>query len=280
MPRYARARARARARAAPRDPPTQDLPPADDAGAAPTDPRAALARAAAWLASVPEEQLRYDAAVGLAAIRRLGDSEALRQAAAAARAVADRDLDNPMRRAFDPASRVPAASARGWVVPAAGERRVNVNRVVGEALHCADHGLRAETVAYATGPMRDDGGYQTTHAVWALALARDAGCLDATRFATAVRPLLDELRAAQPAAPTADVLTVDLFAERVLMLVLAGERDPAIDTWASALLAAQRPDGGFGVLAPDEDPYRRYHATMAASWALAAWLAASPSPRP
>lgn len=242
------------------------------AASAPPDPararRAAIERAAAWLADFPADQLRFDAAIGLAALVRKADSPAIARAYAAARAVADRDLDSPLRRAVDDHARVEADAAIGWAAPTDG-RRVNVNRVVAEALHCADHGLRDQTLAYIGGPMRDGGGYHTAHGLWALAVARDRGCLDAARFAAVAAPLVLELRAAQPAAPDAAVLATDLYAERLLMLVLAGERGPAIDAWAAALVRAQRPDGSFGELAPGEEPYHRYHATLAAAWALA-----------
>jgi hypothetical protein len=241
------------------------------------DPRAAvphaMARAAAWMAAFPDDELRFDAAIGLAAIRRHAGGDAVDRAWRRAVAIADRDADSPLRRAYDDAHRVSVRAAAGWPVPGPGEARANVNRVVGEALHCADHGLRPETIAYATGPMRDDGGYHTTHAVWALVLARDAGCVDAARFASAVAPLVDELRAAQPPAPGRAVLDVDLFAERLLMLVLAGVRDDAIDGWAAALLGTQAQSGAFGVAAPDDPPYFHYHATLVAAWALVEWAA-------
>jgi hypothetical protein len=224
-------------------------------------------RAAAWMAAFPADQLRFDAAIALARIRTHTDSDALRLADQRARAVADQDTDNPLRRAFDDSYRASAESSAGWTVPAAGEPRINVNRVVAEALHCAENGLRPATVAYATGPMRDGGGYHTTHAVWALVFARDRGCLP--DFAAVARPLLDELRAAQPATPEPAALALDLFAERLLMLELAGERDAAIDGWAARLAEAQSTAGGFGELADGEDPYHRYHATMMATWALA-----------
>ena len=239
-----------------------------DAGAPPAPPPAgnAIDRAAAWMATVPEDKLRFDAAIGLHAIRATHDSDAVRAAEARARAVADRDGDNPLRRAFDDTARASARATSGWAIPTPGAH-VNVNRVVGEALHCTENGLRPETVTYATGAMRDRGGYQTTHAVWALAIARDRGCL--TDFATIARPLIDELRAAEPASPGPEALATDLFAERLLMLELAGERDAALATWADALARAQAADGGFGQLAPGEDPYHRYHATLVATWALA-----------
>jgi hypothetical protein len=87
-------------------------------------------------------------------------------------------------------------------VPAPGEPRTNVDRIVGEALGCAENGLRPEALAYATGAMRDDGGYQSTHALWALTIARDRGCLP--DFATVAAPLVAELRAAEPPAPPDD----------------------------------------------------------------------------
>jgi hypothetical protein len=243
-------------------------PPAPDAAPARPSARQVVERAAAWLAGFPEDELRFDAAVGLAAIRRRIDSDALRAADARARAAADRDPDNPLRRAFDPGYRTAAASVAGWEAPGPGAERANPNRVVAEALHCDEHGLRPETLAYATGAMRDKGGYHTTHALWALVIARDRGCIDAA----ALRPLVDELRAAQPAAPEPAVLAVDLYAERLLMLLLAGEHDAETEAWARALADAQAPDGGFGEPGPDDPPYFRYHATMMAAWALAETL--------
>jgi hypothetical protein len=235
--------------------------------APPRAPETPVARAAAWMAAVPVDQLRFDAAIAIAGIRAHTDSDALRVAEAHARAVADRDADNPLRRAYDETARVEPRATTTWAIPAPGEPRVNVNRAVAEALHCRDNGLRPETLAYVTGPMRDAGGYHTTHAVWALVLARDHGCLP--DFDARVAPLLAELSAAQPSAPGPAALAVDLFAERLLMLELAGGRGPDIDRWAAALVAAQRADGSFGDLAADEEPYHRFHATMIAAWALA-----------
>src|SRR5687768_13150141 len=63
------------------------------------DLRAAVDRAAVWLASFPPDALRFDAAIGLAQVVRKADSEPARRAFAAARAVADRDHDSPLRRA-------------------------------------------------------------------------------------------------------------------------------------------------------------------------------------
>jgi len=220
----------------------------------------AIERAAQWMAGFPQEQLRFDAAVGLAAIRRHRDTPQVREAFDRARVVAERDADNPMLRAIEPSYRAPPEVTTRRSPPD------NVNRPLEEVIHCAQNGLRQQTLEYITGPMRDRGGYGTTHAVWALALARDAGCI--ADFAERVEPLLKELRDAQPDRPQPNALAVDLFAERVLMLAIAGGR---VDHWAKPLLEAQNPDGSFGALGTGEDPYHRYHATMVAAWALSEW---------
>jgi hypothetical protein len=249
-------------------------------GAAPTIKESVggtIDRAARWLAAFPVERLRFDAAVGLAAIRRRTEGVALRLAFERAKSVAYQDADNPMRRAFDETFRASAERTSRWGIPGPGQPRVNVNCVVVEAMFCAENGLRSETLAYMTGPMRDGGGYHTTHAVWALVLARERGCMPKADFERLARPLLDDLRATQPAEPGAGALDVDLFAERLLMLVLAAGRDARVEAWMPPLIRAQGADGGFGTLAADEDPYHRYHATMVATWALAEWEATTGS---
>ena len=231
-----------------------------------------LERAAEWMAAFPAGELRFDAAIALSAIHSHGTTAKLDEALAHARVVADADTDNPLRRAFDPAFSLPAEKTSRWEVPAKGAPRVNVNRVVAEALHCAQNGLRPETLAYLEGPMRDGGGYQTTHALWALTLARDAGCLKLDEFNRRAGPLVAELRAANPPAPGPAALDVDLFAERTLMIELAGARDDQVTRSVQALIAAQNADGSFGASADGgaEPAYFRFHATMTATWAIAA----------
>src|SRR5262249_47237297 len=121
------------------------------------------------------------------------------------------------------------------------------------------------------------GGYASTHALWALVIARDRGCLDAKAFAEASAAVRAELRKAQPSEPGPATLDVDLYGERLLMLLLAGERDATPEAWAAKLTKRQNADGSFG--APTEQPYVQYHATLLATWALAVTDKCCPSPR-
>ncbi|MBL8957012.1 MAG: hypothetical protein JNK82_39935 [Myxococcaceae bacterium] len=76
-----------------------------------------------------------------------------------------------------------------------------------------------------------------------------------------------ELKKAQPVDIGPASLDVDLYAERLLFLLLAGERDTTLSQWAKKLIARQNADGSWG--APGERPYEQFHATMVAAWALA-----------
>jgi len=234
----------------------------------------ALERAGAWLAAFPETELRFDAAIGLHGILEHTDSPALQRAYERARRVADSDPDHLLHRLWNAAFTAPPEVTLGWPVPRAGEPRVNVNRVVIEALHCAANGLRRETLDYLAGPMRDGGGYHTTHALWALVIARENGCLASGVYAGIAADLGAELRSAQPAPfePT-DTLAVDLYAERLLVLVLSGDASAEAGEWARRLLELQDADGSWGVAALGEPVTYRYHATMMAAWGLAAWAA-------
>jgi len=231
-----------------------------------------LNRAAQWLAAFPESELRFDAAVGLNRIRQIVDSDALRRAFEQARVVADRDADHPQRRFWNPGFTVPAEQTSRWAVPTDGSR-VNPNRVLDEALHCAHNGWRRETMQYACGAMRDAGGYQTVHALWAVDIASRNGCVAAADLTPCVAALQAELKQHQPSElqPKA-TLDIDLFAERLLFLMLTGEASPLVDHWAKTLLQLQATDGSWGVATDNEPPYYRYHATNAATWALAEWF--------
>lgn len=225
-----------------------------------------LERSAKWMAEFPPEQLRHDAAVGLSQVVKLTDSVQLRTAYARARAVAEKDTDHPNRRFFDAEADggITKAGVQSW---SADDAKVNFNRPIGEALWCDVHGLRPQTVTFASGKMRDGGGYASTHALWALVIARDRGCLDAKAFEKATAALRAELRKAQPPEPGPGTLDVDLYAERLLFLLLAGERDATLEGWAKKLSARQNADGSWG--SPGPRAYEQFHATMVATWALA-----------
>lgn len=232
----------------------------------------ALGRAAAWMAEFPTGDLRFGAATMLAATRETIDSEALRLAFERARAVADRDDDNPRRRFWVPDLRVDPSRTSRWTVPTDG-KRVNTNRVVEEALYCGESGWREETMRYVCGPMRDDGGYYSTHALWGLSIAHGNGCIESTASEPCVRSIQSELAAKQPRRFAPKItLDIDLYAERLLTLVQTGYPDPVVDQWALTLLDLQTHDGSWGVSETGEPPYYRYHATAVSTWALAEWI--------
>ncbi|MCK6553799.1 hypothetical protein L6Q96_04330 [Candidatus Binatia bacterium] len=244
----------------------------------------AMNRAAAWLSAFPTDELRFDAAVMLHHIRDTVDSDALTRAFDRARAVAEKDSDHPQRAFWNPAATAPAEHTAGWVVPTEPGRRVNVNRPLTEALHCRKNGWRPETTVYVCGPMRDNGGYETTHALWAIDIAFRRGCVDKATYERCVRAMHEELRAAQPApfSPQA-TLDIDLYGERLLQNVMTGFADPVMNAWAATLMDLQQPDGSWGVATEGEPPYWRYHATAIGTWALAEWyrrMLASPALRP
>jgi hypothetical protein len=224
------------------------------------------------MARFPPGELRFDAAVMLSGIRTSVDGTSLRGAFETARLRADVDHDHPHRRLWDPGFRSPPKDTAAWAAPAAGATRVNPNLVISEALHCAENGWRDATTAYVCGPMRDQGGYHTTHGLWALVIARERRCVDADGTAACLAALQAEIVAAQPEPLRPErSLDVDLYAERLLTLVLSGAKDAVVERSVDGLLEAQDADGSFGVRVPGEQPYHRFHATGIATWALAEW---------
>lgn len=223
-----------------------------------------LDRAAEWLAKFPTEQLKFDAAIGTDELARLYPTPTTRRAFERARARADRDVDHPHRRLWAADAGTTKDAVASWSTT---DPKINVNRLIDEALWCDVHGLRAETVAYASDAMRDGGGYRSTHALWGLVIARDRKCLDAKTFEKASSAVRAELRKTQPADIGPTTADIDLYAERLLMLLLAGERDKALETWAKKLVARQNTDGSWG--SAGDRPYLQFHATMIAAWALA-----------
>jgi hypothetical protein len=242
----------------------------------------ALNRAAHWMAAY-SKQLQLDAAMGLVMIRQTVDGDALRAAFETARRAADRDHDNPHRRFWTPDFTAPPEHTSRWKVPADGQR-VNTNRTIEEALFCKEYGWRPETMRYVCGPMRDDGGYYTTHALWALYVANGNGCIAAAELEPCVKSMHEEIAAKQtPTLTPAATLDIDLYAERLLTAVLTGYPDATVNDWAQTLLRLQSPDGSWGVPKDGEEPYYRYHATFVSTWALAEWyrrLVGHPETRP
>ncbi|RMG19344.1 MAG: hypothetical protein D6729_05565, partial [Deltaproteobacteria bacterium] len=223
-----------------------------EAAGRPTSPPHTLrGRLAAYLARAPAESLRFDTAIALYQGAKAGAPESdpgerawIAVAMRRALAEATKDEDHPHLRLLGRPVAVTRRQVQGFSPPDAGggapSPRVNVNRVVTEALYCDRFGLRPATLAYVTGPMRDAGGYHSCHGLWALTLARDRGCPSQAAFAAAAAPLRAEIQAALAAAgPPATLADLDLFAERQLMLLLAGEPPPA-DLAARLTPAADR----------------------------------------
>ena len=230
------------------------------------DVQGALARSAAWSRAYPE-RLAFDAHIGSWAIATLSNHPDWVALDRERRAVQP-DKDHEHIRLWESEARLDRAYIHRWTPPVDGTR-VNPNRVVTEALYCPEHGVRPQTLAYLCGPMRDEGGYHSTHALWALVLASEAGC--------AVQPdcsdaLVTEMAANQPSPfSPATTLDIDLYGERLLMSCLATECGPEHDPWVATLLSLQAEDGSWSVPGTGE-PRFTYHATMIASWALSAWL--------
>ncbi len=253
-------------------PPSPAAPLTEAEAARPDPPRdpaleRGLNRAVQWMAAFPPDQLRFDAAIGLHALARLHPSPDLQRLSARALDRANRDSDNPLRRFWDPDQRIARATAHDWTWRE-GERRVNTNRVLIEALHCKEHGWREQTESYSTGPMRDQGGYQSTHALWALLIATSNGCREAYG-PTPIRDLVAELATAQRAAEVPSTASeFDLYAERTLFCRMAGTPTVTTGPWLRRLRELQNEDGSWGLADPD-NPYMHFHATMVASWAVA-----------
>ncbi len=66
----------------------------------------------------------------------------------------------------------------------------------------------------------------------------------------------EELRVAQPEPfhPTR-TLDLDLYAERLLMLLLSGSVEARLESWAQTLTRMQNADGSWGLPTPEEPPY-------------------------
>jgi len=232
----------------------------------------AILGAGEWLAAFPPDRLHFDAAVGLWHIRQRVYSQPMRAAWRRAREIADRDGNNPLRRFWDASLVLPADVTSSWDVPQGSGERVDPDRVIAEALYCADNGWRPETSRYIAGPMRDGGGDQTAHALWALSLAETNGCLREGEYLRVAPDLQQELRDHQPSEFDPETtLDIELYAERILMLLLTGDDGTPIETWLDTLITLQNDDGGWGIERSGDNRYALHRATVAAVWALSLW---------
>lgn len=240
--------------------PPEPAPPTREARA-----REAVEQALRWMEDHADEpRSKLDVAIGLSAVAALlptPTAEGLRDRLVP---VHDRSGD-PRRRLYDPAHRLaepPPASVGA-------DGRPNPNAALVEALHCPEWPLRSETLAAVCGPLRDGGGYGSTHAAWIVAEAVERGCVP--RAETCAEAMVAELTGPWP--PLAATLDRDLLCERVAFGLRAGAPPEAFDGAVDAILHAQGADGGFAVPAEGEPAWWAWHATLACAWGLAAWAA-------
>jgi hypothetical protein len=224
----------------------------------------ALNRAAGWAEAYPHAR-HFDATLMAWSVASLSDNAAWKQLDTRLRSELN-DTDHEHIKLWTPTYQLPKEYVHRWTGPAEG--RANVNRVLTEALFCNDHGWREQTTTYVCGPMRDDGGYHTTHGLWALTIAHQRGCVDQSCRDSLVAELLSHQPSSDALIATLDL---DLYAERLLTVALANHCVPTLATWADTLLQHQSSDGSWGVDAVEENPYYRYHATSVSAWALSAW---------
>ncbi len=242
--------------------------------------KAAIHRGIQALCRVPETQLRYDTALSLVMVRKRLFWPELEPCYARIKARALKDDDNPMNVLIDPAAARPidAHALQRLPIPKAGQARTNVNHIVIRAVHCRRFPVPRKVFAYLIGPMRDHGGYHSTHALWSLLMMRRQGCGDRAEVERAVASLRQELQDAltkQPAMSTTP--SIDLNAERILFLVESGVAVDRLSGPVQRLLAAQRPDGVFATSREERAPWR-VHATSVSVWALSAVWGALPHP--
>ncbi|RME25332.1 MAG: hypothetical protein D6806_08040 [Deltaproteobacteria bacterium] len=228
----------------------------------------ALERSTSFIAS-QQGLLRYEAAVAIRLAYASSGVEQLEKLLPLADRIAASDPDNPQRRFFSSEFEADRRSIQGWVPPERG--RMNTNRPIIEALWCDRYPMRRDTLLYIGGNMRDGGSYGSTHALWALILARQKGCIDEQTFRRLSGPIVDELVSAQPRLCPAGATGLDIYAERALFLALAGYKKQH-HHWLNQILKRQSADGGFGLPQGKNQYYVRIHATLVATWYMAEWL--------
>jgi hypothetical protein len=229
--------------------------------------RSAATRAVGWMEAHADPTPReLDVPIGLSAIAARLPSPDAAALDGRLRPALDRPGD-PRRRLYDPGARLPEPPP-----PAVRDGTLQSNGALVEALYCAEHGFRPETLAALCGGFRDGGGYGSTHAAWFLAEALDRGCL--ARAATCADAVQREVVEA-PIPSLAATLDRDLLAERLLFGLRLDADPDALGPAVDALVGAQAPDGGLGVAREGEPLWWSWHATLVTAWGLSEWVARS-----
>lgn len=219
-----------------------------------------------------DKDLRHDTAMVLTLVRKILFWPELEPCYARIKTQALKDHDHPLNVLIDSgyAKNVDLERIRRLPIPEAGQKRTNVNHIVFRAAHCPKVPFPDKAFAYLVGPMRDNGGFHSTHAMWALLMMRSQGCGQRAKVEKAVASLRDELtKALNASGEMKSTRGIDLNAERILFLVQSGVRVDALSGPVQKLLSAQRPDGAF---AAPQEKRRRWllHATTVSVWALSA----------
>lgn len=166
----------------------------------------------------------------------------------------------PFRRLFRPTARASLEDVEALESP--------VDRMLGAALHCDHLGL-PDGWRGILEDATEVGGYATTHAALALAWSLENGCMhwvDATSLRHRQVEALVALLAAGDELAASDPDAADIWVEALALLYYLDSRERIASAWLDALLALQRPDGGW----PEHpgEPTSSPHTTAFALWVL------------
>ena len=240
------------------------------------DIRKAIRRGVEAICKIPEQNLRHDTATGLSHVRRVIWWKDLDGCFDRIKKRAFKDHDNPLNVLIDPSYRGPISidSILKSRLPKPGEKRINVNRILSRAAHCKKNTFTDPAFAYTTGPMRDSGGFHSTHAIWALIILKERGCRTGPKLDKAILDLRKELSDAQKKGlDPKTTRNIDLYAERIMCLAMSGESPESLAPFVEKLMATQRKDGLFAT-PTEKQKHWLLHCTTVSVWALAEFLKA------